>query len=609
MSPFDTLPHLESSPARRAAGERCIETLLNCYCREVAMPENQSAVVPLFGPQDWPRSLCCALARGPVLHLRLPRLDTQLVVAVDHDSPTGNHRYRSDVFVREASGEWSPCDWHKLARLLIRDLSARSELPFNHELLEQIENSVQVTTDILQHAPEARAATTPLEAYLDSEQSLTFGHPFHPSPKSRQGFNRQDLLRYSPELRGGFPLHYFAVRHDALHQQSTLPASCTEILAGLAPAGLEAGDGYALIPAHPWQARWLMDHPLVADAMRSGRIRHLGPQGAPFHPTSSVRTLFQPGNPYFYKFSLNVRLTNCIRTNAVYELEGALAVNRIMTCLLPGLRELFPGASILEEPAFVSVDLKAGDAAANRAVTEGFGLILRRSFDARNLPHGTTPVVAGCLFGDHVLGEARLQPILERLAAKTRQSLDAVTEEWFSRYVQQVMYPTLHCHFAHHVVIESHLQNVVIGLAGDWPSHIFLRDFEGVKLVAGSFPEEELPNVSPRAREALLYDPDKAWNRISYCLFVNNFCEAIHHLAPSNPSLQRKLWSQVRHHLQRYQAEYGTNASATRIRPVLDGEPLPNKANLSNRFFKQADRAATYLPLTNPIGQPAKVSA
>jgi siderophore synthetase component len=591
------------SSAYCAASRRSLETLLNCYCREVAIPEGHASVGPLFGHNDWSLSLRCALAGGQALHILLPRLDSRVVVAVQQDSPTGNYRYLSAAYGKTAGQAWTLLDWRALAELVIGDLAAKTGQPFNAELLAQIEDSVQVTTAILDAPWPNAIPADPMRAYLDSEQSLTYGHPFHPAPKSRQGFTAEDVRRYSPELRGAFPLHYFAVRQDAVHQQSTLASRCSELIAAQAPRGLAAGGDYLLIPAHPWQARWLMEKPLIAEAMRDGRIRHLGAQGEPYYPTSSVRTLYQPGNPYFYKFSLHVRLTNCVRKNAVYELEGALQVNRIMTGLVPELRARFPGTAIMEEPAFLSVDLKDGDAQRNREITEGFGLILRRAFDADNLLPGAVPLLAGSLFGNHVLGEARLAALLQQIGERERMAPEAVTEEWFSRYVRQVLYPVLHCYFAHGVVFEPHLQNVVIGLVDNWPAQVFLRDFEGVKLVAERYPASSLPGLGQRAREALWYEREAGWKRIAYCLFVNNFCEAVHQLGAGQPALQQRLWNQVRHHLQRYQAEHGDGASAPRIAALLAGAPLPSKGNLCNRFLKQADRAADYVPFANPFAK------
>lgn len=463
MSPLPSYLGPRISAAYCAAGQRSVETLLNCYCRQVAIPEGQVSVGLLFGHNDWPLAVRCALASGHALQILLPRLDSRVVVAVQQPSPTGNFRYLSAGYHKTAGQPWTLLDWHALACLIIRDLAIKYTQPFNDDLLAQIEDSVRVTTTILEAPWTDAVPTDPLQAYLHSEQSLTYGHPFHPTPKSRQGFTAEDLRRYSPELRGGFALHYFAVRRDFVHQQSMLEETCSAVIAAQTPPGLRADDDFLLVPAHPWQARWLLEQPLITAAMRDGRVRHLGAQGESYYPTSSVRTLFQPGNPYFYKFSLHIRLPNCVRKNALYELEGALQVNRIMRRLLPELRELFPATSIMEEPAFLSVDLQDADIERNREITEGFGLILRRGFDADQLPPGTVPVVAGALFGNHVLGEARVAAMVGQAGEAAGLAPDEAAEQWFSRYVRQLMYPVLHCYFMHGVVFEPHLQNVVIG--------------------------------------------------------------------------------------------------------------------------------------------------
>jgi siderophore synthetase component len=533
--------------------------------------------------------------------VQLPHTGERLLAVVAAASLTGNYRYRSPFFVKAPGKPWALLDWQAQAALLVRELALRHELPPNTELMEQVRGSVAMTTLALETPPAVRAPANPLDAFIESEQSLAFGHPFHPAPKSRQGFSDEDLQRYSPELGARFPLHWFAVRAEHVVQQSLLEQRCEQIVAAGAPA---VGAGCVAVPVHPWQATYLLRLPLVRQAIEDGRLRHLGAYGTPFHATSSVRTLYQPGNPFFYKFSLNVRLTNCVRKNAWYELEGATQVSRIMAGLLPGLQRAFPGLEVLEEPAFLSVDLGEPDVERNREVIEGFGMILRRSVEPL-LRAGATPLLAGALFGNHVYGERRMRHLLSELAARERSPLAAVVERWFSRYVEQLMLPVLHCYFAHGLVFEPHLQNVLIGLQESWPRQLFLRDFEGVKLLPAHHPAEALAEVSERAREALWYDPDLGWKRVAYCLFVNNFAEAIAQLAADQPALQPRLWGVVRHHLQRYQAQWGSPTSARRINAVLAGEPFPGKTNLSNRFLQRADRGSTYVPVGNPIAAAA----
>jgi siderophore synthetase component len=602
---MQTIKYLD--PAEQARGQaerRALEVLLNCYCREVAGPQGELTVGPLFGHNDWPQAVRLALGghdghpghdrhhgRG-AMHVVLPRTRARLLAVVARPSVTGNYRCRSPLYCKAEAQPWTLLDGPALASVLLRELALQTDTPYNSELMEQIRDSVAVTAALLAHAAPAPFGATAQRAFIQSEQSLLYGHPFHPAPKSRQGVAREDMLRYAPETGARFPLHYFAVRRECVRQQSLLDDSCDALVAAqaLAQSGLAADDGYALIPVHPWQAGYLLNLPAVGAALADGRLRNLGPHGAGYYPTSSIRTLYAPENPYFYKCSLNIRITNCVRKNAHYELEGAVQVTAILRPLMPALRARFPGLEVLEEPAFMTVDLGLDDVAAGREVSEGFGMILRRNWDA-SARHGVTPLLAGALFGNHDTGAQRLR---EALAGQP-------AEQWFSRYVELVMYPVLYCYFAHGVIFEPHLQNVLLGIGGEGPCQVWLRDFEGVKLVRERYDAQQLAGASDAARNALWYSLDLGWQRIAYCLFVNNFCEAVAQLAGDDGALEARLWRVVRGHLQRYQHLHGDDASARRLGALLDGESLPGKTNLLNRFFKRADRATTYVPVGNPL--------
>jgi len=583
------------------AGQRGLETLLNCYCREVATPEEQVTMGSLFGQGDWPLALRAAMKSGEVMHILMPRINTRLLMVVTQDSLTGNYRYHSPGYFKTTGQRWQRLEWHTLATQLLKDLSLKYDQPFNHELLQQVRESVGVTRTFLGEL-ESLPPTEPLQAFLHSEQSLLFGHPFHPAPKSRQGFSHQDVMRYSPEMRVGFALHYFSVKREFLLQQSVLDESCDAVVAANAPVSLQASlmEDFALIPVHPWQAEHLLKQPLVLDALKRGHLNDLGIQGDPYYPTSSIRTLFNPHNDYFYKCSLHVRITNCVRKNAIYELDGALMVTRVMRELQPQLVANFPGLRVMEEPAYQSVNLGAEDTEQNRLVTEGFGMILRKGVQGV-MEERVTPVLAGALFGNRALGETWMETFLQQ--AETRNSLSQQTllEQWFTAYVEQLMPPVLYCFFQHGVIFEPHLQNVLIGIAEGLPVRLYLRDFEGVKLQPEHFPEERLSGVSEKVRKSLWYNEEKGWKRIVYCLFVNNFCEAIAQLAAGNSNAEARLWRIVHEQLHAYQLQYGNDASSHRINELLAGEAFPAKANLINRFFKRADREVSYVPLHNPL--------
>jgi len=598
------------SLAALAAQQRCQETLLNCYCREVAAPDGQLSVGPPFGPGDWPLVLQLHFQLHPghqALQVQLPHSAGRLITAVAQLAPTGNFRYGAPLFHKAPGQPWALVDWEASAALLLHELSLKHGRPANRELLEQIRNSVAVTSTLLQLSPEAEAPADADAAYIESEQALRFGHPFHPAPKSRQGFSDEEMRRYSPELRTRFALHWFAVRREDLVQQSLLETSCDAVVAAAAPP---VEPGFVAVPVHPWQAGHLQGLSPIRAALRQGRLRDLGVQGQDWFPTSSMRTLFQPASPYFYKFSLNLRITNCVRKNAWYELESALQVTRLLQPLLPQLQRHFDGFRVLQEPAFLSVDLREADDSANREVVEGFGLILRQGFGGGHSLPGVQPLLAGALFGNHDEGQRRLRQQLETLARREAVAMETLVERWFGAYAAQLLAPVLYCYFAHGLVFEPHLQNVVLGLQDGWPRQIFLRDFEGVKLVRERHAAPEVfPHLSARARESLWYDREQGWNRIAYCLFVNNFCEAIAQLAGDRPRLQQRLWAVLRHQLLAYQGQHGDCDSARRINALLAGAPFPGKANLTNRFFMRPDRSTGYVPVTNPMPTAGAVAA
>lgn len=581
------------------AGWHGLETLLNCYYREVAAPEGQTMFGSPFGQNDWPMALRTANGGGRIFQLHLPHSHVRLVAQADPPLPVGRLRLRSPLYGRMPEKAWALLDWRELAALLIRELSLREGVAFNDELLAQIRDSVENITAFLGTHHRHSGIDQPLARYIQSEQALVFGHAFHPAPKSRVGFDEDDRARYSPELRTRFPLHWFAVPPELLRQHSLL-AQETDALVAEHAEGPVTPDR-ALVPVHPWQARHILALPAVRRAMAKGRIIDLGPSGREYIPTSSVRTLFHPAAPYFLKLSLHVRLTNCLRKNAHYELEGAVEVTRLMREVMPRMA-MFPHLRVLEEPAYLTVDLPDAEPAARTQVQEAFGLILRDGVQSI-VAEGITPILAAALFSDDA-GEMPLaRDLCRAIARRERLSYRTAVETWFGAYAEGLIAPVLHALFAEHIVFEPHLQNTLVGLRGGWPERIVLRDFEGVKLVAGRFDASRIAHLSPAAGQALWYDEERGWNRIAYCLFVNQLGEAVDHLAAGDAGLSASLWRIVRQKIERYQASYGSRRSAEKLAPLLSGAPLPAKTNLLVRFTRQADRHATYAPLVNPLAE------
>ncbi|MEV4178714.1 IucA/IucC family protein [Nonomuraea sp. NPDC049709] len=509
------MPGLAIDAPSGLAEEATLAALLRCCVREVAGPRGLV----------WPAP--------PYLLLRvagvLLRARTHGGAALRFDGPPERLR----------AGAWQPLSTDELVGLVEAELQGH-----NGEFAGQVAASRDAVAAILA----ARAgAVPPADPWLASEQALVYGHPFHPSPKARGG---DGWLRYAPEAHAEFPVRLLGVREDVLAEEGDVAALDAM---GRAPAG------YRVLPAHPWQLDLL--RPVLG-----GELLDLGP-GPVVVPTSSVRTVYAPAAEVCLKFSLDVRITNCVRKNAWYELAGAVELTGRLTPVFEKVAAEHPATRWLPEPGHRS-------AALGTRLHEGLGVIVRQSPWAVCDP-GVTPVLAAALALD--------APAHDPLA-------------WWRAYVTVVALPVLELYFTHGVVLEPHLQNVLVGLdASGTPAQAVFRDLEGTKLVTG---RHDLGGLHPEVARALSYDAERGWARVVYCLLVNHLTEIAATVAGEDDGLLRELWRIARDLLARQAAGLGWPLP---LSDLLAGAPLPAKANLGVRWARAADRAAGYVPIANPL--------
>lgn len=547
------------------ADDAVAHTLLNCLLREVSGPEHQTVVT------------------GGRLLLRLPRRGALLRVALRRTSLLGAHRFTGPVS-EQRDGAWVEVDWRRLAEYTHAELSLRTGVR-NEEFLEQIASSHAAVEAALSAPHTARPTGDRLSAYLASEQSLLFGHRFHPTPKARTGDPRA-WSAYAPEAGASFPLRHLAVRPRLIAEEHADPAALT----ALDGQRTDVPDGYRLLPVHPWQYETLREHPLLRAALDRGDVVDLGPGGAPFAATASVRTLYD--GETFLKFSLNVRITNCLRKNSSYELSGAVALTRALAPALADLAGRFPGSAVLREPAYRTLALPGPDGTPDRELFEGFGVIVREGLPRRLAP-GVTPLLAAAVADEYPTGAAQVSRLLAGADEETALA-------WWSAYLDLLLPPVLAAYFDHGLVLEPHLQNVLICVDGDGrPAQVLFRDLEGTKLVPDHH-ADTLAALPPEVAGPMTYDAQRGWDRVVYCLLVNHVAELLAALADLHPRAEAALWGRVRATLQAYADAHGC---PPRLAALLAGVPLPAKANLLTRWERKADREAGYVRLPSPLAE------
>ncbi|MEV5650549.1 IucA/IucC family protein [Nocardia sp. NPDC052254] len=560
MSPRrDPAPTTGTLPAALPTADDIVtHTLLNCLLREVSGPEHQARVL------------------DDHLLLRLPRRDVLLRVRLRRVSMVGAHRFTGPVSTRTRAG-WVEVSWEQLAEYVHTELTLYTGVG-NDEFLDQVASTHRTTTIALRS--HATRTAEPAPDYLASEQSLLFGHRYHPTPKARSGAP-ESWQRYSPETASEFGLRLLAVRSHLIAEETADPAACAA-LDDLYP---QVPHGYRLLPAHPWQFEMLRTD--LEHAIDRGDIVDLGVGPVSHAATASVRTLYD--GRHFLKFSLNIRITNCVRKNAAYELAGAVALTRILAPALADLRRRFPAAVVLREPAYRSLALPGPDGTIDQSLLEGFGVIIRDGLDTTLLP-GTTPLLAAAIADEYPTSAAQVS----RLLADNRPE---TALRWWTDYLRLLVPPVLAAFFDHGMVLEPHLQNVVVAVdSAGMPAQIFLRDLEGTKLLADHH-GDALARTRPDVAARMTYSRYDGWNRVVYCLVVNHLSEMAAALADVHPHLESALWDAT-HTVLSDCAD--THGCPPRMAALLAGVPLPAKANLLTRWERKADRDAGYVRIPSP---------
>lgn len=560
------------------AGAQAIERWLNCYLREFALPDGQADLD--YRGLDRPAGLACG--EGPLLRIGFDQPGYALCVRLAYGSRLGRCTYASAPYLKAAGEAWRCADARTTIHFLLERLAP--ECGFNEELLAQSDNSIAITRHLLERAA---AAPTRGDSLIDAEQGMLWGHAMHPAPKSRDGVPLEPMLACSPEIRGEFPLYWFRIDPRLLR---TLGRDVRATLAKVAGAD-------DLYPCHPWEVERVLANPLLQEARSRGWIEPLGTRGMNVQPTSSVRTLYRAELDYFLKMSIHVRLTNCVRKNAWYELESAVAMTELLEPAWRDVGERVPGFGVLSEPAATTLDFGAlgGTPDAQRTLAESFGILYRDNPGAlvRERYH---PQVAGALFAVDRHGASVCKTMLRTTVSAGGYARAAVA--WFEAYAGLLLDGVWLAFFRHGIVLEPHLQNTVIGFDRGLPSRVWVRDLEGTKLVSERWTDRQLDELSERARQSVLYSQDLGWKRIGYCALVNNIAEAIFHLADGDAALEDRLWDAVGGIAQRWQDRHGAQPL---LQGLLEGAGLPSKNNLRTRLLKRADRDSDYTYLANPI--------
>ena len=362
-------------------------------------------------------------------------------------------------------------------------------------------------------------------APFDELESLVVdGHPYHPSYKSRLGFDAADNAEFGPEFGRLLRPEWVAVRADLVEGSA---------LGGARP---EVVDGRVTLPVHPWQWRrhgsttWA---PLLAD----GSLVRLGTGTDDYRAQQSIRSLANVTSPWqpTLKTALSIVTTSTARTLAPHTVANA----PLITAWLQRIATRDPYLARELRPVLLGELLGV-------AHSPELAAIWRDSLH-RHLGPGEEAAPFTALCHVDAIGEAFIAPWVKEQGV----------EPWVRRLLEVTVPPVLHFLVAHGIALEAHAQNLILIHEDGRPRRLALRDFhDGIRYSVGGL-------ADPAARPALRPTPPEQLrvNRNSYleaasddevrdfahdCLFFVNLAELAMFLEDRFDLAEERFWALAR---------------------------------------------------------------
>ena len=390
---------------------------------------------------------------------------------------------------------------------------------FAAELVQTVLND----TAVRRHWQEA-ARPTAGAGYDDLESLVVDGHAYHPSYKSRLGFNAVDNAEYGPEFARPIRPVRVAIHRD-LARCGALPGVDPEVV----------GD-HLVVPVHPWQ--WRKHAPTTwASLLADGALVPLGTSDDDYRAQQSIRSLVNVSRPEqpTLKLALSIVTTSTARTLAPHTVANA----PLITGWLEGI--------VIRDPYLVG-ELRPVLLGERLGVAHSpeLAAIWRDSIHAHLAP-GEEAAPFTALTHVDATGEAFIAGWVKEEGVET----------WARRLLEVTVPPVLHFLVAHGIALEAHAQNLILIHAHGQPRRLGLRDFhDGIRFsVAGLAQADGRPALHPTPPEHLRV------NRNSYleaqsdeevrdffhdCLFFVNLAEVAMFLEDRFDLAEERFWSLAR---------------------------------------------------------------
>ncbi|WP_231687668.1 IucA/IucC family protein [Bacillus sp. CHD6a] len=581
--------------AKKVAEKASYEAFMNCYIREVG-DENwvkKNDLLKLF-------KLPYIFNGEEVLELVLPLQQKRLLVEVNYRSLVGKHKLGRVYHFDDKESVWKEEEPLNCMISCIQELNLQAKNNNCHEMtshydeliLRLIDSYHTICTYMEKSYFKNNDKRVEDYRFLESEQSLLFGHWLHPTPKSRQGMATWQHDLYAPELKGSFQLHFFEVDQSIVKERIYAGENSSLIKDELLK---KTKEGKYLYPMHPLQSQWLLQQDYVQKAMKDKLLNYIGPMGDTFSATSSIRTVYNKDTNWMYKFSIPVKVTNSLRVNKVHELKAGVVMAELFDKIdFLQRNECF---RVLNDPISFSLNIPGKK-------ENGFEIILRSNPFKEGEGKGVHSIAA--LVQDPLPGEESLMGRLVRNIARTYQlNTEEASFQWFQKYWQCSVEPMISLYDEFGLALEAHQQNSLVDVSKGFPTHYFFRDNQGYYL--SNSKKEKLQNLVVNLKNApeLFFDEEMIQHRFTYYLFINHVFSIIYRMGEDGLITEEKLVQWMIIELKNLKQSLSGEGKRF-VDFILNNKVLPCKANLLTRFHDVDElltdmEQAVYSSIPNPF--------
>ena len=584
--------------------------MLNSYLREfsnwsryLGIPKYDEALAAHFR------------STGYDLHIRIDfsSIGLEVYAPLSYYSESGRHIFHFPVVKRDLQTdeitELAPTDLIALIVQYAQEQYPEIEAGITQDRLQNsVENLEKYLENFIKHGLNANAVEMD---FIRAEQSLILGHSVHPVPKSKQGFNDDDLFKYSPETAGRFQLHYFLIDAENVIEKTAddiLPSvQLKKELLALAANDvrvmelLNTHPTFTVVPMHPWEANYLLQQDEVLALQQDGKLFSLGDWGAEFTPTSSVRTVYNEGCDWMFKFSLHVKITNSERINLYPELHRGYDISRLLkTPWGQNLQKDFPEIDFIVDPAFIAVTDNKGQ------VINGFNISIRRNPFKNEAQHKNVTLLAA-LCQDSILGEpSRLTNIIKTAAQKSNKVVNRVAEDWFKQYLHICIRPMVSILNKYGLACEFHQQNVMVELDKNlFPAKLYFRDNQGFFFRTGKADDilAAIPGIADESKSII--DEEYIAPKYTYYLMMNNLLGVVNAFGVNGLADEKRLLDIVYKELKSLEALDKTGL----VSYIINSRDWSVKGNLltslhnMNEANVSLEYPAVYVDHPNPLNK------